>query len=554
MLKNVTHAGGINAAESTEPPEEILFNTPFNYLFPELVEKSENKLPVAASTIDALNKLGNAMADPGKPDQEIKELNSNIPSIFTYLGQFIDHDITARTDRETDISTISDENDSVKEGLKPASPQEIVKNLKNGRRPYLDLDSVYGDGPTLISNSPAGARTEADFLYEDGNLLLKLQEDGDLVDVPRNGREAAIADMRNDENVIVSQLQAVFIKFHNVIASGLPANVYPSPQKRYLKARQLVRWAYQYIVINEYLKAVCEPNIVENILFNGPFFYRPGIIGEAFMPLEFSVAGFRFGHSMIRPFYQLNRQTEETVMNLLGVSKNREPDQDLLEKVNGKYRLKKAFAVEWNNFIPFANGEPIPNFARKIDPKIAKGLFNLQLEGAGPNTFFSHLAQRNLVRGYSLSLPTGQAVAKAFGLEPLTKETLIDQESDQELKKALEEGNFGNHTPLWYYLLKESALQTDGNALGAVGSNIVAETLVGLVKADPNSYLNNFQDPAVQPDGIHIKTKTGEKAVISTIGDIISFAGVRMRGTPAPMENPGQGPPGNRGQGRPSPA
>ena len=526
MLKNITHAGGINAAESGESPEEILFNTPFNYLFPELVEQPENKLPVAASTIDALKNLGNAMADAGEPGQEIRELNSNIPSIFTYLGQFIDHDITARTDRETNISTIGDENDNVKEGLQPVPPQEIVNNLKNGRRPYLDLDSVYGDGPTLINNSPVGANTEADFLYEDGNLLLRLQEYDGLVDLPRSGRKAEIADMRNDENVIVSQLHAVFLKFHNVIASGL--SPYLSPQQRYIKARQLVRWAYQYIVINEYLKAVCDCNIVENILLNGPFFFRPGITGGVvFMPLEFSVAGFRFGHSMIRPFYQLNRQTEETVMKLLGVSKEREPDQDLLEKVNSQYRLKKAFGVDWDNFVPFAYGEPIPNLARKIDPKIAQGLFNLQLEGAGPNTFLSHLAQRNLVRGYSFSLPTGQAVAKAFGLKPLMKETLIDQEPDQQIKQALEAGNFGNCTPLWYYILKEAALQTEGNSLGVVGSSIVAETLIGLVKADPNSYLNNFQDPAVQHDGIHITTSTGEIVVVSTIGDIIACAGLR---------------------------
>jgi len=527
MLKKMSHAGGVNPpGHPEESPEEILFDTPFNYMFPHLVEMPQSKLPVTPSTVEALKKLGDAMADLGEPDQEMRELNSNIPSVFTYLGQFIDHDITARTDRDTEVSMIGNENDNVKEGLEPVPPQEVVTKLKNGRRPQLDLDSVYGDGPTLFGNNPVGAKTEADFLYEETSLHLRLQDCGNFVDLPRQGRRAEIADMRNDENVIVSQLHGVFLKFHNVFASGLHGSW--SPQERYIQARQLVRWAYQYVVVNEYLKAVCDPNLVLDILLNGPRFYRPGFTGGVvFMPLEFSVAGFRFGHSMIRPFYQLNRKTQETVMNLLGVSKDRDPEQDLLEEVNGQYRLKAAFRVDWDNFVPFAYREPIPNLARKIDAKLAKGLFNLQLDGAGPNTFLSHLAQRNLVRGYSLSLPTGQAVAKAFGFQPLTKEILIDEEPDETIKKALQEGNFGESTPLWYYILKEAAVQTDGNSLGAVGSSMVAETLIGLVKADPNSYLNNFHHSAVQPDGIHVWDNQGKSFVISTIGDIIACAGLR---------------------------
>ncbi|MDY7020853.1 MAG: heme peroxidase family protein [Cyanobacteriota bacterium] len=528
MLKNISHAGGVNPKENTEQAEEeILFSTPFGYLFPDLVigENTEsNKLPVDRSTIPALKKLGDAMADLGDPNQELKKFNSNIPSVFTYLGQFIDHDITARTDRETAVSIINI-GDDVNDSLQPSDPELILKKLKNGRRPQLDLDSIYGDGPGLLPGGKVGTQTDAQFLYDSETLLLKIQEQDNFIDLPRQGRKAKIADMRNDENVIISQLHAAFLKFHNEVATNLPKHL--SPQSRYTYARQLVRWCYQYIVINDYLRAVCEPNIVDDILLNGPRFYRSGCTGgEVFMPLEFSVAGFRFGHSMIRPFYQLNRQSQVKIMNLLGVSRERPEDSDLLENRGGEYTLKEDFRVNWGNFVRFVYGQPIPNVARRIDPRLSQGLFDLQLDGARANTFMSHLAQRNLVRGYSLSLPTGQKAAMAFGLKPLTKEDLIEKETDQKLKSALEDGNFGERTPLWYYILKEAALQTDGSTLGALGSSIVAETLIGLVKQDPNSYLNHFHHPAVRRNGIRIPRPYGRTAIINSIGDLLVYAGV----------------------------
>ncbi|MEA5495819.1 MAG: heme peroxidase family protein [Limnoraphis robusta] len=530
MLNNISHAGGVNpqAKERREQTEEILFSTPFGYMFPDLVigENTENnKLPVADSTIPALKMLGDAMADLGEPNKEMKEFNSNIPSVFTYLGQFIDHDITARTDRETEISMISI-GDNVNDALQPADPQVIINKLKNGRRPQLDLDSLYADGPALIPGGQVGASTEAQFLYDDETLLLKVQELDQFVDLPRADRKAKIADMRNDENIIISQLHAAFLKFHNVIACSLPQHL--SPQSRYIYARQFVRWCYQYVVVNDYLRAVCEPNIVDDVLLNGPRFYSPGFSGNSvFMPLEFSVAGFRFAHSMIRPFYQLNRQSKVKIMNLLAVSKERPQESDLLEKNGDNYQLKKQFSIDWQNFVRFVSGKPIPNLARKIDPQISQGLFDLQLDGVGANTFMSHLAQRNLVRGYSLSLPTGQKMAQAFGFQPLTQEDLIDKETNPKLKQALEYGGFGDRTPLWYYILKEAALQTGGNTLGALGSSIVAETIIGLVKQDPNSYLNHLHNPAIQPNGIRIPRPNGRPLLINSIGDILACAGIR---------------------------
>lgn len=519
MLKHLSHAGGV------KPAEEILFSTPFGYMFPDLAAAESAKLPEQTATIRALLSLGTAMADDGTTDNEMADLNSNIPAIFTYLGQFIDHDITARTDRETGVSEIAGTDSNAAE-ITPVDPQTVVQQLKNGRRPQLDLDSVYGDGPGLLGPNAPGSHTQAQFLYEEDTLLLKVQSEPGFVDLPRVQRQAQIGDMRNDENLIVSQLHAAFLRFHNAIACSLPEHL--SPQHRYIQARQLVRWAYQYVVVNDYLKAVCAHTIVDDILFNGPRFYRPGFNdGELFMPLEFSVAGFRFGHSMIRPFYELNRQVKKNIMDLLGVAKERQQNDLLEEFCHGQYRLRRELVVDWDNFVAFVSEEPVTNVARRIDPRIARGLFNLGLDNAPSGSMLAHLAQRNLLRSYSLSIPTGQAIAKAFGFTPLGSQELIDQEADRNLRAALEEGNFGDRTPLWYYVLKEAALQTNGNSLGAVGSSLVAETLIGLVKLDPNSYLNNAQHPAVQPDGIHLSKGYGETAVISSIADILVFAGVR---------------------------
>lgn len=523
MLKHLSHAGGV------KPAEEILFSTPFGYMFPDLAANSAAKLSEQTATIRALLSLGNAMADPGEPHpgDEIPALNSNIPAVFTYLGQFIDHDITARTDRETGVSEIAGTDSNAAE-IAPTPPEVVVQNLKNGRRPQLDLDSVYGDGPGLLGSGVAGSKTQAEFLYDPSTLLLNVQEGEGFIDLPRVQRAAQIGDMRNDENVMISQMHAAFLKFHNAIACSLPETL--SPEQRYVQARQLVRWAYQYVVVNDYLNAVCASAIVGDVLLNGPRFYRPGFNdGALFMPLEFSVAGFRFGHSMIRPFYQLNRDTQAIIMNLLGVARERRAEngkEDLLEESYGQYRLKSKFMVDWENFVAFVSEEPVTNRARIIDPKIARGLFNMQLDGAPPNTMLSHLAQRNLLRGYSLSVPTGQAIARAMGYDPLDEAELIHNEADEAIREAIEEGGFGNRTPLWYYLLKEAAVQTQGNSLGAVGSTLVAETLIGLVKLDPNSYLNNAHHPAVQPDGIHVPASGGE-AVISTIADILVGAGLR---------------------------
>jgi len=86
-------------------------------------------------------------------------------------------------------------------------------------------------------------------------------------------------------------------------------------------------------------------------------------------------------------------------------------------------------------------------------------------------------------------MPTGQAVANALGEQMLTGDEIKDGAASQDQVDALEQGGFLDRTPLWYYILVESAVRADGQHLGPVGSTIIAEVIVGLILLSPNSIL-----------------------------------------------------------------
>jgi len=240
-----------------------------------------------------------------------------------------------------------------------------------------------------------------------------------------------------------------------------------------------------------------------------------------FMPLEFSVAGFRFAHSMIRPFYKLNNDVTRDINDLLEPKRDR-GDGSLL---GADRRLKPKNVIAWRNFVDLrADVFGGPQFTRLIDPRLALGLFRLGFDGLPDSAMMSQLTQRNLLRGHLFSIPTGQAVAEQLGIRPMDKSDILGD--DDKIAQAIRTGGFEKRTPLWYYVLQEAKVQTGGKTLGAVGSRLVAETIVGLLKADPNSYLRNQHHPAVT--GIGIAITSGEQTtIVSSLADIIRYAGVR---------------------------
>jgi len=516
-FKQLTHGGVLNVAE-------IQFSTSFNYMFPLLAANPECLLPPGATTQGALLALGTAMAsDTGAPAAD-----STIPAAFTYLGQFIDHDITAQTDREIGISRIATPDGNVMD-ITPLPSSEVTEKIVNGRRPQLDLDHVYGDGPALGTGPHLGV-TEADALFDGAGKFKVVAIPGGPVpgggfDVPRQeDGTAIIADMRNNENLNVNQLHCAVLLFHNKIAAALPPAL--SDAQRYIKARQLVRWAYQFIVLNDYLPQVCDPLVVDDVLTNGLRYYSPDV-DQTFMPLEFSIAAFRFGHSMIRPQYKINTATTlpiaaiSPVVSVLNATLG--PQLPLLGLAKA---LAPANVIQWRNFIQVP-AQPAPQRARKIDPRIAAGLGALPIALPGSTipigALLQHLARRNLLRGFLLSIPTGQAIASAMDITPLRPEDLRNTASP-DITNAVVAGGFDTATPLWYYILQEANFQHDGKFLGSVGSRIVAETLVGLVQRYASSYLNYRQDPAVKPTGIEVASGH----VIGTLNELLQFSGAPL--------------------------
>lgn len=513
MFKRASHAEGIVSEQ------EILFSTSFNYLFPEAARSRPCLLPQTQTTLDGLRDLGAAMADTGPSGGAGDPLDSTIPAAFTYLGQFIDHDLTARTDRDGPVTAIGNG-----EPIVPLDPDLVVATLRNGRRSQFDLDSVFGDGPGLVRTVAAHrSESESQTLYDEHFKMRVFDEDNRL-DLP--GREPAtdlsgktsfpalVSDMRNDENVNVSQLHASFLKFYNKVYDAQAG----TDAQRYSRARQLTRWAYQYVVVHDYLMTVCEPDIVNDTLANGPRFYGDMAgRGGAFMPLEFSVAGFRFAHSMIRPSYTLN-ETSGTVdlLAILGTNGNA-ANFDMTDN-----QLAPERVISWNRYVGGAAQK-----ARKIDTKIAHDLFTLPFRGAG-DPVLANLARSNLFRGYSLSIPTGQAIADGFGVCFLSPAEITDGE-DPAIAAVVERSFFHHRTPLWYYVLREATLQQNGERLGEVGSRIVAETMIGSLKQDANSYLNNPTDPAVEPNGIDITP--GPNGLINNLVELLKFAGVNGIGS-----------------------
>ena len=396
---------------------------------------------------------------------------SAIPAGFTYLGQFLDHDITfdptSRLQRENDPNA-----------------------LRNFRTPRFDLDSLYGAGP---QDSP--------FLYDRNRpfqfLIKKVH--GNEEDLPRNSQgRALIGDPRNDENLILSQLHLVFLKLHNRVYDDL-AGEQPDPELRFEAACEAVRFHYQWIVVHEFLHCFVGQPLIDSMLRRESHDVATATglqtvsklsvdlkhfrwKNDPFMPVEFAAAAFRFGHSLVRPEYDLNDEIES--IRLFG--------PDLRQDLRGFRRRPANRRIDWALFFALDEAKK-PQKALRIDTRLARGLH--LLPGFGPPDSRENppsLAERNLRRGKALGLPSGQSVARAMGLP----EDLIL--TDAQLAFGDLEPKFRGSAPLWYYILKEAEVHgCGGERLGPMGGRIVAEVLLGLLAGDPSSYLN--RNPNFRP-------------------------------------------------------
>lgn len=457
---------------------------------------------------DANIAKGNTTPDSDINTPEPADENPTVAAGYTYFGQFIDHDITFDP-----ASSLQQQND----------PDALV----DFRTPRLDLDCVYGRGPADQPYLYSKANRSKFILGENrginGMNRPDLQRTADFT--------ALIGDKRNDENKIVAQIQALFLKFHNKVFDDLKARPDASDDDLvFAEAQRIVRWTYQWLVLHDYLPKICDPDVIKLIMPSkgerSPNFkfYHPHD-GDAYIPVEFSVAAFRFAHSMVRPSYSLNdtvlksptakfKKADGTLINFARVPIFVRESTATTDAMNGFGEpLPPSWGIDWTFFFGAPKKIPegqkqIPQPSYRIDATLVDPLRNLP-EFARPGALspFESLAFRNLMRGVSMGLPSGQRVAEMMNVSKLLTDAQLwhskadgDAVGKWDQGKALLAGNkrwLQGCAPLWFYILKEAEILHKGHHLGEVGSRIVGETLIGLVWYDHFSYL--FQKPQWTP-------------------------------------------------------
>jgi hypothetical protein len=424
----------------------------FGRLFPEL--------PAHEASGDELLRYGAASGPLECRTDIYSRLGPDNPRIaagWPFFGQFIAHDITH--DRS------------------PLQEAENVQTLQNFRSPRLDLECIYGAGPV---GQP--------YLYDwrDPDKLLIGSSNSPTGDLPRNPQSLAlVGDARNDTHVFISQLHLAFLHFHNRLVDKLRREG-TAVGEAFMNASRLVRWHYQWIVLHEFLPLHVGQDLIDELLESGPKVCR--FEGQPFIPVEFSDGAYRFGHAQIHEQYDVNR-------SLL-----RAP---IFPALVGICPVTTERQVDWRLFFQF-KGEKPPQASRRISPQLVPALMRLPvaLVGQTPRLEFSSLASRDLYRGHSVALPSGEAIARALGLSPCTTTELKTSATWPE-------------TPLWLYVLAEAEAQHEGERLGEVGGRIVAEVIFELLRHDPTSFLNS---PEWQPE-LAANGKFG-------ITDLLKFAGV----------------------------
>jgi Animal haem peroxidase. len=445
-------------------------------LFPPSALKNPDRRP-------ALSSLGEAMLDPVDTivsDPNTPEFLANAG--YTYFGQFIDHDLTEMDPLLAPLAM----------GLPPGSVP--AHNLQT---PQLDLSHLYGHGPS---------HPESSILYESDGVRLKVgprSASGRSFDVRVDPQQQkpVLADPRSSENLIIRQMVAVFARLHNAAVAQWKFKI-SDPQELFEQARLQTAWQFQYLVVQDYLRRILDKTVFKTVFEEGKALFE---WEKTFsIPLEFAVGAFRFGHSMVRSSYVFSVGDDVVDFKL----------EEIMERAlqTTQEQLEPKWEINWGCFFKGSGPNSIIMDARPIDTLVSEPLHHisdklLQLftVAKGPVSFDGDrfvLPVRTLLRGESenIQLASGQTAADILGIPRLNEEQLtrprLGTPAMTPHRPILERAQILDHTPLWYYVLKESEIVSNGSRLGPVGSQIVAETISGALRYDPNSCFFNPTSPS----------------------------------------------------------
>ncbi len=443
--------------------------------------------------VRSLAALGEAMATEDTLTRARDD--SRIPAGYTYLGHLLAHDLTFDRTQGLPVDALD------------------VEQLENGRSPFVDLESIYGSGPESAHHE----------LYEPDGVRMKLgpvkgTSSVRWNDLPRrDDGSAIIVDERNDENLTTAQTLVAFLQFHNQVADFLD-RCRSGGKTTFGEIRACVLQHFQSIILHDLVWRLVPDSTYNDVLTNGrKIFYPYGLkYGERpALPIEFALAAFRLGHSMVRSSYRWNDEKQNASLAQLFELTGRNSS-------TGFKALAEEWIIDWHNFYDFSMIEGPArrkeiNFSRKIDTRITGHLGRLpageRRHGEPPN-----LAARDLLRGRCFKLPSGQQAAEEcsrdYGVYVGCLSAneicgMLDRATRDVLRKHL----LHERTPLWFYILAESEVEQKGERLGRLGGRIVMEVLHGLIEFGPNSILRDKQwrptlpasrsDMFLMPDLLH---------------------------------------------------
>ena len=438
--------------------------------------------------ISSLAELGRSMTDDLSPVSDKPEIL--LDSGYTYFGQFLDHDVTKDTS-------------SLQEAWR-----KDPKDLENLQSPRLDLQQLYGNGP----RDPSSAH-----LYQNDKVRLKVGKPGSSgysFDVAEQDGQPLLADARSTENLIIRQITAFFARLHNLAVDQFKKEI-NNIDKLFERARLQTTWQYQYLVVEDYLLSVLDP-----VVYNKIFVEKKTLIEwQTFsIPVEFSVAAMRFGHSMVRSTYLFSLSHDFSL-------------EDIFHRANQPGPLEDEWRIEWGFFFQGASGLGTgTTTSRPIDTRLTDPLHHLPEHRArlfnaasfGPGGDPPQLSVRSLLRGAGLKLASGQAIAAAFGEKVLSADKLMKNGYGKvdEAGKVLRDHDLLSQTPFYFYLLRESEVRENGNRLGPVGSRILGEIFSAALRGDPESYLCHpeaKEEPPIWKIG-------GEKVSIHWLSELFRLA------------------------------